>query len=247
MLPQRTILDTILFAQGTFNERQRLFVIRLKRSPRCRKLSTLRRDWHDRASGLVAGVEHLESELPALECHQHRAEIVPVDAPSIDDHARPAAVVDPVPLDPPSDQRLGDPQSAGIRDQVRRRQRALDFLNELTQQRERLCFRIAEALEAVPFGAVATREFEGFQRKLIPQQQASKMELVIVAVRIAQAQRREARMLEMLKVRELGHVGVEASSAEHTPRAVRSSAHEVVRRSDHATAITSGLGHKSTG
>jgi hypothetical protein len=73
------------------------------------------------------------------------------------------------------------------------------------------------------------------------------MELVIEAVRIPQAQGRKARMLEMLKVHESCNLGVEASIAEHLPRAVQSRADEVVCRSGFVATVAFGLAHDSTG
>lgn len=66
------------------------------------------------ASSLVARVKHLKPELPSFERQKHRAEVVPFDAPSADDHAWLTSALIAVPFNAASNDHVHDLQAASI-------------------------------------------------------------------------------------------------------------------------------------
>jgi len=59
-------------------------------------------------------VKHLKPELPSFERHKRRAEVVPFDAPSVDDHAWLTSALIAVPFNAASNDHVPDLQAASI-------------------------------------------------------------------------------------------------------------------------------------
>jgi len=112
---------------------------------------------------LFALVENLQLELPAFECHQHVAEVLPRNFPAIDNEKRHSTIFVLVPFNPASDNLVSYLQSKAPQLEVLDRQRAPNLLDQPSEQSEKILFGVADNLKLIA-GGFAIAKLESIQR-----------------------------------------------------------------------------------
>ena len=166
-----------------------------------------------RRSQLFALVGKIQFELPSLKTHQHAAEFVPGDFPTVDNEKRRATIAGIVRLNHSShDPMVRDPQSKLAVLEMFSGQGATHPFDQSPEQRQQILPWITDDLEPVA-SRTSVAKLEGIESDPCPEQASAKVKLVDLSRAINEMYGFKVGMLESPQPVCLGHFGVEALAA----------------------------------
>ena len=199
----------------------------------------------ERQSNLIARIEDAKLELPPLKSHQHCPEFVPGKSAAIDQHLWLAPFCRFIPLDTAAHNRVDNVVTTSVVGNVFDGERALNLLNQASQQVKQLFFRVTYHLELVARRS-ASDQFKPFKRQDVPQQAGAKMKFMRRPIAIDNPHRFEPDVFKLVQANAHGHFGIETGGAQVAIRIpARTKVDNIVARRDGAACLAKGLAHFS--